>query len=305
MKNQEIEVQLQKWVDSSQVPHSLLFSGSTLSPYEKSAMNFAQVIIGCDADLEKHPDFYLYKPEGKLGMHSIESMRHLRDEAYLPPYKSKRKVFVLLSADRMQAPSANSLLKTFEEPPLTSTIILVSAHPERLLPTVRSRCQSVHFQPEEEKSDQYLPLIRPLLSSLHTMNAIELLDEVAKLADFIEKSAAFEPADPDKEESAYQKQVREKEGEGKASLQMLDETEALFCSILKWYRDMIVVHLSLPKETLLHPDNHESLQQHVDRGMLSDLDKISKAIEKARTALARSAPLKNTLESLFLSIRTL
>lgn len=305
MKNQEIEVQLQKWVDSSHVPHSLLFSGSAFSPYETSAINFAKKLINCDPSDEKHPDLYFYKPEGKLGMHSIETMRHLRDEAYLPPYKSKRKVFILFSADRMQAPSANSLLKTFEEPPLTSTIILVSSHPERLLPTVRSRCQAIHFQNEEEKSDKYLPLIGLLLSSMHFMNAIELLDEVAKLADLIEKACEFAEVEPEKEETAYQKQVREKEGEGKESLQMLDETEALFVSIMKWYRDMLVVHLSLPKSALLHPGSHESLQQQVDRGILPDLDKISKVIEKARIALSRSAPLKNTLESLFLSIRTL
>lgn len=305
MKNQEIEVQLQKWVDSSHIPHSLLFSGSALSPYETSAINFAKKLIGCDPNVEKHPDLYFYKPEGKLGMHSIETMRHLRDEAYLPPYKAKRKVFILLSADRMQAPSANSLLKTFEEPPLTSTIILVSSHPERLLPTVRSRCQAIHFQNDEEKSDKYLPIIEPVLSKLHFMNAIEILDEVAKLADLMEKSAVLEPAELDREENAFQKQVREKEGEGKESLQMLDETEALFVSIMKWYRDMLVVHLSLPKSALLHPESHESLQQQVDRGILPDLDKIAKVIEKARTALSRSAPLKNTLESLFLAIRTL
>ena len=305
MTNQEIEIHLQKWISSSQVPHSLLFSGSVLSPCEKSAIRFAKKLIDCDSDVEKHPDLYFYKPEGKLGMHSIESMRHLRDEAYLPPYKSKRKVFLILSADRMLAPSANSLLKTFEEPPLTSTIILVSSQPERLLPTIRSRCQMVQFQDEEAKSDKYLPLIAPLLSSLHFMNSIELLDEVSKLADLIEKAAENEEVTPDKEETAYQKQLREKEGEGKESLQMLDETESLFTSILKWYRDMIVVQLSLPKSALLHPDSHELLQQQVDRGFSSDLDKVSKVIEKARLELARSAPLKHTLESLFLSIRTL
>lgn len=305
MTNQEIEIHLQKWVDSSHVPHSLLFSGSVLSPCETSAIKFAKKLIGETSDIEKHPDLYFYKPEGKLGMHSIESMRHLRDEAYLPPYKSKRKVFLILSADRMLAPSANSLLKTFEEPPLTSTIILVSSQPERLLPTVRSRCQMVNFQDEEVKSDKYLPLIAPVLSSLYFMNAIEILDEVSKLADIIEKSCENEEVTLDKEESAYQKQVREKEGEGKESLQMLDETEALFTSILKWYRDMIAVHCSLPKTALLHPDSHELLQQQVDRGFLYDLDKVSKAIEKAKIALTRSAPLKHTLESLFLSIRTL
>lgn len=303
MTNQEIEIHLQKWVNSSHVPHSLLFSGST--PAEISAIRFAKKLIGCSSDVEKHPDLYFYKPEGKLGMHSIETMRQLRDEAYLPPFQSKRKVFVILSADRMQAPSANSLLKTFEEPPLTSTIILVSSHPERLLPTVRSRCQAVHFQNDEEKSDQYLPIIGPLLSSLHSMNAIELLDEVAKLSAIMEKASEQEVVEPDKEESAYQKQVREKEGEGKESLQMLKETEALFGSILKWYRDMIVLHLSLPKSALLHPDSHESLQLQIDRGVLPDLDKVSKVIEKARIALSRSAPLKNTLESLFLAIRIL
>lgn len=278
-----MNTQLQKWIQSGNIPHSLLFSGSTLA--ENEAIQFAKQLVGCDPQEDKHPDLYFYKPEGKLGMHAIEMMRHLKDEAYLPPYKSKRKVFIIFSADRMQAPSANSLLKTFEEPPLTSTIILVSSNPEKLLPTVRSRCQTVHFQTQEEEN-AYLPIVDPLLSSLYSMNAITLMDEVAKLADQIEETCKQEELEAQKEETAYQKQLREKEGEGKESLQLLNETEALFISILTWYRDRIVESLTSEKIPF-------------------DLDKIAKEINKARLSLSRSGPLKNTLESLFLALRTL
>jgi DNA polymerase-3 subunit delta' len=296
--NQEIQKHLQKWMDQNTVPHSLLFAGSIHSPCEEVALSFARKLVG----QESSPDLYLYRPEGKLGLHTMEAMRELRDEVYMPPYQSKKKVFVIFSADRMLPPSANALLKTFEEPLLTSVIILVSNHPEKLLATVRSRCQSIHFQDENVKLEKYIAHLAPLLANLPSISPIALLDEVAKLASLMEKDSAVEEVSV-KDETAYQKQAREKAGEGKEALNQLSETEAFFTVLLGWFRDLHAVHLSLPKSALLLPSEQASLQAWVDTSAIPNLDKVQKLVEKAKAALSRSSPLKNVLESFFLSLR--
>lgn len=74
----------------------------------------------------------------------INQIRAIADRlAFMPEPGSKRMV-LLLEADRMTDDAANAFLKTLEEPPLDTVFVLTSARPDQLLPTIRSRCQSVH-----------------------------------------------------------------------------------------------------------------------------------------------------------------
>lgn len=98
-----------------------------------------------------HPDLRVYRPEGKIGVHTIASMREFSGDVYLAPFEAKYKVFIIDNADRMLPYSANALLKTFEEPAEDTIIILVSSSPTSLLPTVLSRCRIIHFQPISEE----------------------------------------------------------------------------------------------------------------------------------------------------------
>ena len=79
---------------------------------------------------------------------SLSLGREMCEKVYMAPFEAKWKIFIIEDAERMLPTSANALLKTFEEPAPNSVIILISDHPERLLPTVLSRCRKVHFQGE-------------------------------------------------------------------------------------------------------------------------------------------------------------
>ena len=70
----------------------------------------------------------------------------LRDLAYRP-YEGKRRVCILTAADRMAPNMSNTLLKTLEEPPLHTVIILVANSSKAILPTILSRCQQIPFNP--------------------------------------------------------------------------------------------------------------------------------------------------------------
>src|SRR6185312_5408667 len=74
-------------------------------------------------------------------------MRAIEREANYRPYEGKARVFLIDDADKLNDSSANALLKTLEEPPATSHLILITARPGMLLPTIRSRCQAIRFSP--------------------------------------------------------------------------------------------------------------------------------------------------------------
>jgi DNA polymerase-3 subunit delta' len=143
--NEKLKVYLSKLVEKNTVPQSLLFSGPEGIGKSRFAAAFAKMII--DTQKNVHPDIHHFQPEGKIGMHSIQTMREFTESVYLAPYQAKKKVFIIHDAHRMLTYSANALLKTFEEPALDSVIILLTHVPEQLLPTVLSRCQTIRFLP--------------------------------------------------------------------------------------------------------------------------------------------------------------
>ena len=103
-----------------------------------------------------HPDVQLVsKPEDKafiplelfIGDNEHRRSEGLCHDIALKPYLGGRKVAIIDDADHLNAPGANCLLKTLEEPPPKSILILIGTSPARQLPTIRSRCQLIRFRP--------------------------------------------------------------------------------------------------------------------------------------------------------------
>ncbi len=80
----------------------------------------------------------------------VASIRELRTAVAYSPFAAGMKCVIIIDADRMNEEASNALLKTLEEPTPRTVIILTSAHPEKLLPTIVSRCQLVRFDPLTE-----------------------------------------------------------------------------------------------------------------------------------------------------------
>lgn len=153
--NPSIKDCLSRIIRKNIIGNSFLFAGPDGVGKSLFALEFAKEVLcrddssgshRCKMEAGCHPDFHLYKPEGKTGMHTIDAMRQFCTEVNMPPYEAKNKVFVILEAERMLPYSANALLKTFEEPTLDSLIILVSSRPSALLTTILSRCRKFNFQ---------------------------------------------------------------------------------------------------------------------------------------------------------------
>ena len=87
----------------------------------------------------------------------VDAIRDLEKEANYRPFEAKARFFIIDNAEKMNDNAANALLKTLEEPPSTSYIFLITSRPDSLLPTIRSRCQTLRFAPvATDDIEQYL-----------------------------------------------------------------------------------------------------------------------------------------------------
>ena len=131
------------------LPHALLIQGPGGWGEERVAAALAADIMGLPTGSTvhdvAHPDLRWLTPED--GVIKIDAVRALIDFLMQTPQLAGRKIAVVASAERMNLNAANALLKTLEEPPPESFVALVTGAPERLLPTVRSRCQRIAVHP--------------------------------------------------------------------------------------------------------------------------------------------------------------
>ena len=105
-------------------------------------------------DRGMHPDVHLIEVGGDRKMISVEQIRELVMEAALRPYEGRNKVFIIDPADALSPGGSNSLLKTLEEPARDTTFILITRTPDLLLPTIRSRSQSIYVGGEQPRDEQ-------------------------------------------------------------------------------------------------------------------------------------------------------
>lgn len=150
-------------------------------------------------DASTHPDLIeICKPPDKaslsidqmIGEPEARSRSGLRREISLSPYAGKRKVAIIDDADTFGQEAANSILKTLEEPPLDSIIILIGTKLQRQLPTIRSRCQIVRFQSLSIEDLSELILRHGLADSVDRAKEIAQLSEGSL-------SVAHQLADPE------------------------------------------------------------------------------------------------------------
>ncbi|MCP2241007.1 DNA polymerase III subunit delta' [Thermoanaerobacterium thermosaccharolyticum] len=158
-----------KIVSSQKIANAYLFIGESGFGKEFMAKYFAMMInckngskpcLSCPSCIQmisgNHPDIFFIEPDG-ISI-KVETLRNVViNNAYVKPYNSYKKIFIIKEAEKMTEQAQNSILKTLEEPPEYGLFILTSSKMEGLLPTIVSRCEIIRFTREsDEVIEDYL-----------------------------------------------------------------------------------------------------------------------------------------------------
>ncbi|MCF0104614.1 MAG: hypothetical protein HUJ51_04445 [Eggerthellaceae bacterium] len=127
---------------SGKFSNSYLFVGPASSQKDEAAIYFALLILGCCKP--NHPDLHILENCGAKE-YTVDQVRGVVSDIGLAPIVGKNKVYIFKKAERLGDSCANAFLKTLEEPPLNTCIILLANNEDNVLPTILSRCNVVPF----------------------------------------------------------------------------------------------------------------------------------------------------------------
>lgn len=164
--NKIVKEWLEKAIKAKRLPSSLIFTGQNGIGKQTFALEFAKSLNcpnldenfnSCDKCLicqritnGQFADCKVISPDGQFI--KVEQVRSVIDEVYYRPFEGKYRVYIFENAERMREQAANALLKTLEEPPTTSIIILITSSLDSLLATIRSRTIKLHFSPLQSQN---------------------------------------------------------------------------------------------------------------------------------------------------------
>ncbi|MCL5097619.1 MAG: hypothetical protein M1608_08840 [Candidatus Omnitrophica bacterium] len=277
-QHQAVQI-LRRSLENGRLGHAYLFTGDDLASLEAAAQTLAKTLncrqpprrgaTGialdcCDicsncrriADAI-HPDVQWIRPESKSRVITIDQMRELMQTIHLKPLEAEYKIAIIVAADRLNDQAGNAFLKTLEEPPDKSVVILLSTQPQRLMETILSRCLRLSFAGENAR-----PLSADQMAWLDTFSTAagrqnSLLDRY-RLLGILQKRLAASKAEiektlaarsPAERYSDVDPGLREKrEDELAAAIEAEyrhQRTESIAC-LQRWLRDVWLHTLKLP-----------------------------------------------------------
>ena len=216
-----------------------------------------------------HPDILTVRHEKPTVLSVGEIREQLCDTADVKPYEGDRKVYIVPDADRMNPQAQNALLKTLEEPPAYTVILLLAENEETLLPTIRSRCVIL---PVRNLS------ITELVSSDTAGTVVNFLSGICSM----QLRQAVEAARRFSEDKA-------------ALLQLFDIFRA-------WYRDVLYFKATKEVDGLIFRDQTARISQAAKESGYEGLEEILQAIDRAEARVIANVNRETVLELLFMTM---
>ena len=193
--NPKIESYLDRLIDSKSRPSSYVFAGAGDEAKDEAAFYFVLKLAGKFGDEEflarikekNHPDVVIIEPEieekkGKTREKEIgiSQVREALERLKFFPYELRTKFCVIKRAQKMNAESANSLLKSLEEPSANAIFVLLADNIESLLPTIASRCAVLRFP--ETDLPKWSEENRQQMKNIFQQEIFERFDYVEKIS---------------------------------------------------------------------------------------------------------------------------
>jgi DNA polymerase III subunit delta' len=274
---------LQRSLARGRLGHAYLFTGDSLEELETLARTLAKTLncqnpvktsgvatdccdecLSCrkiDGDI--HADVHWARPESKSRVITIDQTRDLMQQIQLKPTEAGYKIAVIAGADRLNVQAANAFLKTLEEPPQKSVLILLSTEPSRILETILSRCLRLNFSAETARplSAEHSYWLQQFSSAAAAeqkslFGRYRLLDSLLQRLGAIREKVdeTVSARSPLEKYSDAEKDLREKwEDELKAAVEAeYRRQRAEVLLLLQWWLRDVWLHTLAAGEQLLH-----------------------------------------------------
>jgi DNA polymerase III subunit delta' len=328
---------LQRSLERGRLGHAYLFSGVDLSGLENVARALARTLVcerpvtsansdlptdSCDrclscrkVDEETHPDVIWVRPESKLRVVTIDQMRSLMQIINLKPTQAPFKVGIIVSAERMNTQAANAFLKTLEEPPADSIILLLTTEPHRILETIVSRCLRLNFA--AGTAHHHTPAFVEWLRQFATvasgeqkslLNRYQLLSTVlnrlsetkARISETLAKRSPLERYDD------LEPKVRDRfetELDAAIEAEYRRERTELLAGLEWWFRDVWLHTLALADSGTSFPELAPESQTVASRIKTPEALGNIQVVERAQQLLATNVQEALALEVAFLKLK--
>lgn len=300
--------------------HAYLISGPPGSGKRGLASDLSNLVSGTKSDdvfAATPPGVYLAEPESKSRRIVIDQVRALEHALQMRSGNGHRKVVIIAEADRLQPQAANAFLKTLEEPPKDSLLILLSALPEALPDTILSRCVAVPLAAEEKAalSAEEQELIELLGRTVNSkgkgiQTAYELAGGFQRLLRQVRETIQEQnDAAQKREETRYKNTTdgawlddREDYFKALTESQYVRQRAALIEILFLWWADVLRANTGIARRELSSAQREtEALAARLET---ADILRRIRRLEELRDHLGRNIQEALAVEVAFLSVFT-
>ena len=240
-----------------------------------------------------HPDVH-WVESGRSKKISIDDIRLAQKEISLKPYEAKFKIFIILQAEDLTEEAQNSLLKTLEEPPAFSLIILTAANISGLLPTIISRCQIIKFYPfNYERLKETLVVDYKLKANDAQILAAQAEGRIGLALSLREKDALS------KKNLLIDRVCQPGRRFYSADIFNIKDKKELSSQmryLLNWFRDILIFKVGLATANIINADRPEAIKSWAKVLSLEDLEQLLTRIEKTKKVIELNVNPKIALE---------
>jgi DNA polymerase-3 subunit delta' len=309
---------LRRAYEQNRLAHAYLITGPPGSGKELLAAEVASLVNGTPAKevfSSKAREIFIARPESKSRRISIEQIRELEHALQMRATNSSRKVAIISDADRLGDAAANAFLKTLEEPPKDSLLLLLSALPEALPETILSRCISIPLASNGDAQDkkEQEKLVKLLQqASRQTIWSIQfayrLAQEFQQLLRAVREEVKHETGGALKQE-----QLRYKDATDGAWLEEREEyykalTESLYLqrravlveTLFAWWTDVLRANNAVAQRDI--PTAKQETAMLATRFSTAEILRRIRSLEELRDHLGRNIHEGLAIEVAFLAI---
>jgi DNA polymerase III delta' subunit len=238
----------------------------------------------------EHPDVLWLQPETKSRKIDIEQIREeLAPRISRTSYGGGYKVGVILYADRLTEGAANAFLKTLEEPPGSSLLLLLTNSVQNLLPTIVSRCQRIVLSDAQEEEHRWQAAVLDVLRRGPPQDSIEALIQSGRLKAILNEVKKAVSAE---EESAGDEANEESEEahDARIAARVLEVRTSIMRQLLLWKRDVLMAVLGVGDEVLHFEDEKLVIREQAKNLNYARAMRQVEAVEGIIRRLERNLP---------------